>query len=991
MKKAFLLTLLVLFALCIFPFPAYALTDGDFDFEIISGTHNCTITKYNGSDTDVVIPATLSDGSADYTVTVIGSDSFNHNTAIQSVFIPKSVVEIDESAFGYTYLAKGNIESVTFEDGSHLETIGENAFAFNKIVTLTIPGSVKTIDRRAFYYSPITSLVLEEGIEYIGEASFDYHMLPSLHIPASVTYIGEEAFTGSTDDFNNYPLTSVTFAEGSRLETIDESAFAYNNITSIEFPDMLTEIGKDAFEYNKIVTLTIPGNVKKIGSYAFYNNLLSTLTLEEGIEIIDDSAFEGHYLSELTIPASVIEIGDSAFYGEDLPDGSYPLSKLTFSQGSQLKIIKYAAFSYNNLSEIDLPLSVTTIKPYAFSHNNLSQLNLSTSITSIEYDAFRFNNLSNVTLPSSLTHLGSRIFESNPMTQFQLPYHDHFGTSGYWKDGSGSSHDEGDMIDTSFNKELDLVLSADSYSVTLDNRGIAANSFFFIAYEHQMPDLAPPSAQGYVFGGYFTQTDGQGDMYYSSDMSTDKSWDIQDDGTLYALWYKSSYNVYFNSQGGSQISTQSVEYGEHSPKPANPTKNGYVFAGWYTESSCSDASIWDFDVDIVTGEMTLYAKWTEITVTGISLNTSELTLRDNETSKLIASLKPFDANKRIYWVSSDNSIATVSQSGVVYGEGKGSCVITASSMGYLATCSVEVKPKHVSSVLLTPSSYTMYVGQMIAVNADVSPSNATYRTVSWKSSDNDVATVTDEGIVEAYGAGTCTITATADGVSDTCKITVTSVPLSDTPLSVFIKKSSVPTLYVGDMIDLLAHKPSFFIQQNPVAWLSSDESVATVTQTGRVTAIGVGEVTISASSGAQSDTYSIKVIEREQSPDSPTEKQDGSQTEIREVTLVDFDTTILPDGTKYVLLPCGETLELTGGGIMRIKVPCNDVDEDGNIEFVALDDERVPLGSVIAQAAGTDAPQGRMATWLVLSIAFGAIIIGAGGTLAFIKLVLNRR
>lgn len=67
--------------------------------------------------------------------------------------------------------------------------------------------------------------------------------------------------------------------------------------------------------------------------------------------------------------------------------------------------------------------------------------------------------------------------------------------------------------------------------------------------------------------------------------------------------------VIFDSQGGSAVSSIIVTLGEKVTKPSNPTKSGYTFDGWYKERSCTTA--WNFDTDIVTGNITLYAKWTE--------------------------------------------------------------------------------------------------------------------------------------------------------------------------------------------------------------------------------------------------------------------------------------------------------------------------------------------------------------------------------------------
>ncbi len=70
-----------------------------------------------------------------------------------------------------------------------------------------------------------------------------------------------------------------------------------------------------------------------------------------------------------------------------------------------------------------------------------------------------------------------------------------------------------------------------------------------------------------------------------------------------------AYEVSFNTNGGNDISSISVPDGEKLTKPADPTKDGMIFAGWYKDAECTEA--WNFDTDTVTESTTLYAKWVE--------------------------------------------------------------------------------------------------------------------------------------------------------------------------------------------------------------------------------------------------------------------------------------------------------------------------------------------------------------------------------------------
>jgi len=113
------------------------------------------------------------------------------------------------------------------------------------------------------------------------------------------------------------------------------------------------------------------------------------------------------------------------------------------------------------------------------------------------------------------------------------------------------------------------------------------------------------SRENFTFTGWNTEADGSGTPYAPTDEVT-----VYDNMTLYAQWAINEYTVTFDSNGGSGVDSQSVSYGAAVIRPEDPTKEGYTFDGWYTDDGIFENS-WDFDIDTVSGDMTLYAKWTE--------------------------------------------------------------------------------------------------------------------------------------------------------------------------------------------------------------------------------------------------------------------------------------------------------------------------------------------------------------------------------------------
>jgi uncharacterized repeat protein (TIGR02543 family) len=115
----------------------------------------------------------------------------------------------------------------------------------------------------------------------------------------------------------------------------------------------------------------------------------------------------------------------------------------------------------------------------------------------------------------------------------------------------------------------------------------------------------PPTRAGYTFGGWYSDANFATLWRFASDT-------VMGNLTLYAKWTGISRTVTFISNG-SVLSPQTVPNGSVLNKPANPVRAGYSFIGWYKDSSLISA--WDFDADVVTDNLTLYAKWVATTYT----------------------------------------------------------------------------------------------------------------------------------------------------------------------------------------------------------------------------------------------------------------------------------------------------------------------------------------------------------------------------------------
>jgi len=167
---------------------------------------------------------------------------------------------------------------------------------------------------------------------------------------------------------------------------------------------------------------------------------------------------------------------------------------------------------------------------------------------------------------------------------------------------------------------------------------------------------------------------------------------------------------------------------------------------------------------------------TPIYPTSISLSAESSSISIGATTQLTVNYTPSDTNvKNVTYTSSNESVATVSNAGLVTGITQGSVTITATAQTATgttsATTSITVTPIAVTSVSLSSNSETIKVGKTVTLIPTISPSNATNKNVTWSSSNTSIATVS-EGIVTGVSAGTVTITVTTVSGNKTATCTV---------------------------------------------------------------------------------------------------------------------------------------------------------------------------------------------------------------------------
>lgn len=237
----------------------------------------------------------------------------------------------------------------------------------------------------------------------------------------------------------------------------------------------------------------------------------------------------------------------------------------------------------------------------------------------------------------------------------------------------------------------------------------------------------------------------------------------------------------------------------------------------------------------------------------------------------------------------------------------------------------------VSRITLSASTgLTLTKGQTQKLTATVAPANATNKTVTWKTSDKNVAMVSENGLVTAVGGGDATITCTAQdgsGVKATCKVTVT-VPVSGIQLS-----QTSAALTVGDTLTLTKTIYPSDATNQAVTWTSSSDAVASVDSNGKITAKTAGSAVITCKSVSDNSVVGICNVTVKAKVQTPAE------IKVNKITLNKTTASV----TK------GKTLQLTAtvtpGNATKKEVKWSTSNK--NVAMVS------PSGLVTAKSAGT--------------------------------------
>ena len=623
----------------------------------------------------------------------------------------------------------------------------------------------------------------------------------ALYIPGEidgheVVAIGDRAFENRTD------LRTVMIPDS--VEKIEFEAF-YNciNLKIVDLSSNLTTIGYDVFGNCKSISkIEIPKSLKKFdGTWGSGTNLsygafggcsnLKTVNFEAGSTIVCAALFMGcDGIEEIELSDTITEIGDSAF------KNCKNLDRITMNNG--IEILESSAFEdCFSLTTINIPNTVKAISNSTFQDcTSLTEVHLSNILKEIPASTFSgCKKLTTINFPSTLTTIGNSAFSGcESLPEAILP--------------SGVEKIESNAFKNC--KALKKAAVPDTVS------SIGSSAFYGC---EALTDI--------TLGSKLKKIESQ--TFY---------------GCIVLPSIVIPYNVTTIGDSAFVNCTKLTQI----TVPRNTTSiasNAFSYPKKMTMYGPSDCYVQTY----ASGKGIKYVTQ-DIHATSVSLDSTEKTAERYDDFQLTATIAPLNFTDAVVWTSSNEEVATVSDTGYVEICGVGTAVITVTAGNVKAVCKITV-PQLIDWIEFDEDEIELKAGQTYQLKPYISPSDATNKKLKYTSSDTKVAEVSASGLVTAKSEGEAKIRAAATDGSDeyavcyvtvTGKAKVTGITLDRT--SAEVKRGEKLTLNV-------TVSPSY-ASNKKVVWKSANTKIATVDANGSVTAKAPGRTKITVTSSENS-------------------------------------------------------------------------------------------------------------------------------------------
>ena len=811
----------------------------------LDDANRATITGYSGNATALYIPGEI-DG---HEVVAIGDRAFENRTDLRTVMIPDSLEKIEFEAF-YNCI---NLKIVDLS--SNLTTIGYDVFGNCKSISkIEIPKSLKKFDGTwgrgtnlsygAFGgCSNLKTVNFEAGSTIVCAALFmGCDGIEEIELPDTITEIGDSAFKSCKN------LNKVIIPES--VTKIDGDAFAEcSGLVDIKMHEGINTIGSRAFyKCDRLLDIVIPDSVEKIEFEAFRGcDKLENIKLSENLTIVGYGVFgDCKSISKIEIPKSLKKFDGTWGRGTNLSYGAFGgcsnLKTVNFEAGST--IVCAALFmGCDGIEEIELPDTITEIGDSAFKNcKNLDRITMNNGIEILESSAFEdCFSLTTINIPNTVKAISNSTFQDcTSLTEVHL--------SNILKEIPASTF--------SGCKKLTTI----NFPSTLTTIGNSA----FSGCE-SLPEAILPSGVEKIESNAFknckalkkaalpdTVSSIGSSAFYGCEALTDITLGSKlkkiESQTFYGCIVLPSIVIPYNVTTIGDSAFVNCTKLTQITVPRNTTSiasNAFSYPKKMTMYGPSDC----YAQTYASGKGIKYVTQ-DIHATSVSLDSTEKTAERYDDFQLTATIAPLNFTDAVVWTSSNEEVATVSDTGYVEICGVGTAVITVTAGNVKDACKITV-PQLIDWIEFDEDEIELKAGQTYQLKPYISPSDATNKKLKYTSSDTKVAEVSASGLVTAKSEGEAKIRAAATDGSDeyavcyvtvTGKAKVTGITLDRT--SAEVKRGEKLTLNV-------TVSPSY-ASNKKVVWKSANTKIATVDANGSVTAKAPGRTKITVTSSENS-------------------------------------------------------------------------------------------------------------------------------------------
>lgn len=677
--------------------------------------------------------------------------------------------------------------------------------------------------------STITEIKIESGVTSIGSNAFaNFTNLTKVTMPYGITKIGAKAFNGckKLESINIPASASIgnrAFANCTKLQEVTMPGVSAQALST----QSATEVSIGAFAFENCVSLAsvdIPDTVTDIGAGAFTGcSAIENFEIPAGVEVISDSTFFGcSSLEDINVPSGVTEIGDGAFSGCSAAE-TIVISDTVDSIGDQ-------AFSgCSVVTEVDIPESVDTIGAGAFTNcSALTTVDLPDDMEYIGEGMFSgCSALETVEIPDTVSYIGDGAFGyCSSLTGVDIPENvSEINNSTFY--GCSSLQ--------SFEVPATVVSIGDYAFGDCDNlknvtisEGTASIGIGAFAFCDTLETVSVPASLTLIDDGAFM------DCASLTNIDLLESELVIGEDAFYGC----------SSLTDIQLPESIVSIGEGAFDDCSAD---------FSLACFSTSSVYEQVVDTYDNVDVIYP------VSDVTLDKAEVDLLVGQTLNLNATVAPVNATcKDIIWSSNNPDYVSVDENGKVAALNGGRATITATTKdnAFVASCVINsIVP--VEGISLGYNEVEAYVDEEFTMYYTFAPENPTDIEVVWSSSNENVATVSEDGTVKILSEGKVTITVTSNdgGFKDSCVINATEY-IEATGITI----DETLELAVGESKQLQAQITPSNATSKDIFWLVEDMEIAEISDEGTVTAIKEGTTKIYAYAGSEEGPEAICTV-----------------------------------------------------------------------------------------------------------------------------------